>query len=861
MQDFEKLGAFYLGRVHDLPSGQNQPDPLLYDSKDLTTHAVCVGMTGSGKTGLCLSLLEEAAIDGIPAIAIDPKGDLGNLLLTFPELRPEDFRPWIDEREAQRQGMSADEFAAATAEQWRKGLAEWGQTPDRIARFRDSVDTAIYTPGSTAGLPLTVLRSFAAPSAELVADADAFRERISASVSGLLALLGIAADPLRSREHILLSNLLDRAWRQGRSLDPAALIREIQTPPLEKVGILDLESFYPAPQRFELAMSLNNLLASPSFAGWMTGESLDIKRLLYTTEGRPRLSILSIAHLSESERMFFVTILLNEVLSWIRSQPGTSSLRALLYMDEVFGYFPPTANPPSKTPMLTLLKQARAYGLGVVLATQNPVDLDYKGLSNTGTWFLGRLQTERDKARVLEGLEGASTAAGASFDRAKMEATLAGLGKRVFLMNNVHEDQPVVFQTRWALSYLRGPLTRGQIQDLMAARKNALPATGGSANQAGDSVGAASPSANAAAASAVAASPVAAMPAAVNPPLEPSLQPSLQPSGSQADQQASEPPLLPPGVPQRFLACSRPIAAGQRLVYRPALWGQAKLHFVRATYKVDCWQERSLLANENLDSPGDVWEAATQVDPDSLDWDDQPQADGQFSALPSSLASARTYKSLATALKNSLYQGQTLTVYKCGDLKLYSEAGETEGDFRIRLSQQAKEKRDEDVEKLRKKYTGSLATIQDRLRAAKEKVDRERSQFQSKTVQSAISLGTSVLGALFGRKLLSATNVNRAGSAIRTVGRAADERGDIARAEEGVEALQQKLQALETEFKQQVDELEQATRADQLELEPLEVRPRKSDIGVEPIALVWTPWRVDSSGIAEPAWSADVQEK
>ncbi|MEX2187846.1 MAG: DUF87 domain-containing protein [Pirellulales bacterium] len=380
MQDYEKLGAFYLGKSFDADTQRRRDDVLLYDAKDLTTHAVCVGMTGSGKTGLCLTLLEEAAIDGIPAIAIDPKGDIGNLLLTFPELRAEDFRPWVDPAAATRAGMNADDFAKATATQWREGLAAWDQQPERIGRLRDAADVTIYTPGSQSGIPLTALRSFAAPNAELMADGDMLRERITSSASGLLALLGIDADPLRSREHILLANIIDRAWRSGDDVELGALIRQIQSPPFDKVGFLDLESFFPAKDRFELAMSLNNLLASPGFSGWASGESLDVQRLLYTSAGKPRVSIVSIAHLSDAERMFFVTILLNELVAWMRKQSGTSSLRAIMYMDEVFGYLPPTANPPSKTPMLTLLKQARAYGLGLVLATQNPVDLDYKAL-------------------------------------------------------------------------------------------------------------------------------------------------------------------------------------------------------------------------------------------------------------------------------------------------------------------------------------------------------------------------------------------------------------------------------------------------------------------------------------------------
>ncbi len=477
-QDFEKLGLFYLGKTYDLKHRKVTSELLLYESKHLTTHAVCVGMTGSGKTGLGIGLLEEAAIDGIPVIAIDPKGDLGNLLLSFPELRPEDFLPWVDTDEAERRGLTVEQFAARTAEEWKEGLAEWGEDGARIARLRNAVDLAIYTPGSTAGLPLTVLRSFDAPSAVLVGQTEAYRERITSAVSGLLALLGITADPISSREHILLANVLDQAWRAGQDLDMASLIHAVQSPAFQKVGVMDIETFFPAKDRFALVMKLNNLLASPGFAGWLEGDALDVGSLFHTSEGKPRLSVLSIAHLSENERMFFLTILLNEVLAWVRTQPGTSSLRAVLYMDEIFGYFPPTANPPSKVPMLTLLKQARAFGLGVVLATQNPVDLDYKGLSNAGTWFLGRLQTQRDKDRVLEGLEGASTAAGHAFNRRKMDEVLSGLGSRVFMMNNVHDDQPAVFQTRWTLSYLRGPLTREQIQTLMAPRKQATAPPG-----------------------------------------------------------------------------------------------------------------------------------------------------------------------------------------------------------------------------------------------------------------------------------------------------------------------------------------------------------------------------------------------
>ncbi|HVR99986.1 MAG TPA: ATP-binding protein, partial [Thermoanaerobaculia bacterium] len=472
---YEKLGAFYLGRPYDAARGEAAPAPLLYDSRDLLTHAVAVGMTGSGKTGLLIGLLEEAAIDGIPSLVVDPKGDLANLLLTFPALKPADFAPWIDPQAAAAAGLTPEAFAAKEAETWSKGLAKWDQSGERITRLRDAAEFAIYTPGSEAGLQISILASLAAPPPEVVADGDLLRERVGTLVSSLLALLGLESDPIQGREHILLSNIFDAAWREGRNLDLAGLIQQIQKPSVERVGVMDLESFYPAKERFGLAMAFNNLLGSPGFAPWLRGEPLDVDRLLYTAAGKPRVAVFSVAHLADRERMFFVSLLFNQTLGWMRSKPGTTSLRAILCMDEVFGYMPPVAEPPSKRPLLTLLKQARAFGLGLVLATQNPVDLDYKGLANVGTWFLGRLQTERDKQRLIDGLEGA--AAGGKFDRARIERILSGLGNRVFLLHNVHEDEPVLFQTRWTLSYLRGPLTRPEIKRLMDPVKPGAPAS------------------------------------------------------------------------------------------------------------------------------------------------------------------------------------------------------------------------------------------------------------------------------------------------------------------------------------------------------------------------------------------------
>lgn len=802
MSDYEKLGVFYLGREYDVAANQLTDSPVLYDSKDLTTHALCVGMTGSGKTGLCLSLLEEAAIDGIPAICIDPKGDLGNLLLTFPGLKPADFKPWIDPGEATRKGMTVDELAAKTAVNWKEGLAAWDQPPERIAKFRESADVCIYTPGSTVGVPLTILKSLSAPPAVIRDNPEAFRERIGSAVSGLLALLGVDADPLRSREHILLSTLVDRAWKDGQNLELGRLIRDIQQPPFDRVGFLDLESFFPAKDRFAFAMTLNNLLASPGFQAWMTGEPLDIQRLLYTPEGKPRIAILSISHLNDAERMFFVTILLGEMVSWMRAQSGTTALRALFYMDEIFGYFPPSANPPSKQPMLTLLKQARAFGLGCVLATQNPVDLDYKGLSNCGTWLIGRLQTERDKLRVLDGLEGASTSTGHAFDRSAMEKLISSLGNRVFLMNNVHDDHPTVFQSRWALSFLRGPLSREQIQQLMSERKAATP---------GDE--------------------------AV--------------SIWHADSAAGTRPVLPPEVPEVFIERSGSLSPGEKLIYHPALYATARVHFTQTAGGIDEWQSVSLLLPAH---EGDAlnWEAAEELEGE-LTLADGPDAAASFSQPPAELFRAKTYASQGTALKDCLYRTRKLSLFKCTDPKGISLPGEAEGDFRQRLDQGHRDQRELAKAKIQAKYQSKLQTLEDRLRRAQQTAEKQKSQASSQTLTAVISFGTSLLGAFTSRKKLSTTNLSRAATSARAASRVLEERGDVGRAEETVEAVQTQIRKLQDDFEHELDEVVGLDPSKYV-LEETQLTPKKTDMKVERLVLAWVPFKQDRTGKTGPCW-------
>jgi hypothetical protein len=796
MRDYEKLGVFYLGREYDAASKAPSEDLLLYDSRDLTTHAVCVGMTGSGKTGLCLALLEEAGIDGIPAICIDPKGDLGNLLLTFPHLEAAEFLSWVDSGEAQRKGLSVEQYAAQTAENWKNGLAQWGQTPERIGKLRDAVDLAIYTPGSEAGLPLSVVRSFAAPPAELLQDTAALRERISTVVSGLLALLDRDANPINSRDHVLLSTLFEGAWRKGTGLDMASLIAAVQKPPLDKVGAFDLETFYPAKERLQLAMAINNLLASPGFAAWLNGEPLDIQRLLFTAAGKPRIAVISIAHLSDAERMFIVTLLLNEVIAWMRSQSGTSSLRAILYMDEIFGYFPPTANPPSKQPMLTLLKQGRAFGLGCVLATQNPVDLDYKGLGNAGTWMIGRLQTERDKLRVLDGLESAVPGS----DRAALDRMISSLTPRVFLMRNVHDDAPVLFQSRWALSYLRGPLTGVEISKLMAPRRTATAT---------------------------------------------STTPARAPAGEAASR-----PSVPADVPEYFLAAT---AAGDALLYKPMVMGSVKLHFVDAKLALDQWQTTAYLAPLSDSGAEALWGEASSIPDLKSRLSTSPAPSSTFAQLPANALRAQSYAAWGKALSAHLFETARSEVLICDALKATSVPGMSEGDFRAKLALAAREQRDAAVADLKRKYAPKLATVEEQLRRGAERIERERSQLSQQKMQSAFSIGASVLGALLGRRTLSASNVNRAATAARSAARIGRESGDVNRANESLEVIQQRQRDLQQQFDTDAAALETRFDASAVALRTVQVSPRKSDIAVGEIALVWVPWRKGADGFPTPA--------
>ena len=460
----ENLKLFYIGL--------KDKEPFFYKNKDLTTHAAIIGMTGSGKTGLGITLLEEACIDNIPSIIIDPKGDITNLALTFPQMRAEDFLPYVDEAEAANKGQSVEEFATSQAELWRNGIESSFQDLERVKILKDSASFNIYTPKSSSGLGVALLSDFACPN---INDEEIFSNYINSLAASVLSLIGMSSEDMSSKEQLLISTIFETKFKEQKDVSIEELINFIANPPFKKIGVFDVDTFYPSSERLKLAMKINALIASPSFKGWTQGVRLEISKMLFDENGKAKCNIFTISHLNDAERMFFVTLLLNEIIAWMRGTEGTSSLRAILYMDEIFGFFPPNANPPSKTPMLTLLKQARAFGLGCVLSTQNPVDLDYKGLSNIGTWFIGRLQTAQDKARVIDGLSGI---AGSNLDKASLESLISNLAKRNFLLKNINEDGLNVISTRWALSYLKGPLSREQISNLMKDKKENLSSQG-----------------------------------------------------------------------------------------------------------------------------------------------------------------------------------------------------------------------------------------------------------------------------------------------------------------------------------------------------------------------------------------------
>ena len=804
-------GKFYLG------GDAKSKDYLMYDPDDLTTHAVVVGMTGSGKTGLCIDMLEEAALNDIPALMIDPKGDITNVLLHFPELLPDDFQPWIDRDAARREKKSVEQMAKDTAALWSNGLKDWGIEKDRIQALKDAAEFAVYTPGSDAGIPISILASLEAPPIPWKGNEEILREKITSTATAILGLVGMKdIDPVKSREHILLANIFENAWSQGKDLDLGELILQTQNPPFPKLGVFDLDTFFPQKDRFELAMTLNNILAAPSFQTWIEGQPLDIGQLLYGKNKKPRHSVFYIAHLSDDERMFFVTLLYAAIETWMRAQSGSSSLRALVYFDEIFGYMPPVANPPSKMSMLRMFKQARAFGVGQVLATQNPVDVDYKALSNAGTWFIGKLQTDQDKQRLLDGLEGVASG---KMDRKTYDKLISGLGKRVFLMHNVHEKKPEVFSTRWAMNYLAGPLSRTQIPALnkLAGAKATRTAAKKKRSTAGKA---------AAGAAAV-----------------------------KTGAGSSTRPAVPSGVAEYFLPNNHTLsqafkssgksqpdkAKSKGLLYQPVLLAQADVRYLNRKYDLDLDQKHTAIVTE-VDKRGAVrWEDFPGEPIDMHKLDRQPIAKSQFGTLEGALADSKLFKSMESDFVDYIYRESEVTVMGNDTLKVYAAPPTTEGEFRKMMSEAAREQRDEEIKAVEKKYKTKLQAVEKKLNREKRELADDEQELKQRKIEELGTHAENLFGVLTGsrRRVTSSLTKRRMTSKAKA---------DVEESMDVIEELEAELAELAEEIEQAVDEVEEKWADVANDITEIPVTPYKKDILVEAFGVAWMPYHVIEAG-------------
>jgi len=799
-------GSFHLGRAIDPDTGEPGADEVVVGSSDLTTHGVIVGMTGSGKTGLAVVLIEEALRAGIPAFVLDPKGDMTNLALVFPDLEPASFRPWVSEAEAQAAGVSVDEYAARQATMWREGLEASGIGPERLQELKDAADVTVYTPGSTAGVPLNVIGSLGAPSLSWDTEEEALRDEIEATVTSLLALVGIQADPLSSREHVLLSNLIENAWRAGRDLDLGTLIGEIQSPPIRKLGVFEIDQFFPPADRTKLAFTLNSLVASPSFAAWGQGNPLDPQTMLFTADGKPRCAVVYLAHLSEEERQFVVTLVFSKLVSWMRGQEGTPDLRALAYMDEVFGYLPPSASPPPKKPILTIFKQGRAFGLGLVLSTQNPVDLDYKAMSNAGTWLVGRLQTENDKARVLEGLR---SAAGGT-DVAALDKAIGALGKRQFLLVSAKSSTPRLLATRWAMSYLCGPLTKEQVARLKPAEEP------GKLQVATSSV-------------------------------EPAATSAPTPAPTSTELAADESPVAPPvaaSIAVSYLDPAAPWAAGLGAVagssrLRAFLAARVSLRYDDSTAGVDEQQEFEAVYGP-LDGGVDL-DSETQVDYDERDFAAAAPAGAVYVLPTAPVGKDAFFQTSAKEIRQRLVERRPLELQRNRQLKLVSRPGETPEDFAARCDAAAQERADAETAKIRGRLEAKRDRLDRALAQAQRRVEELQTDTRSRQATELFAGAGAVLGAFLGGKRSTRSMAGALSSAASRRGMSVRSAERKETAEAKVDATKDDLAELEQEIAEEVAEIDTRWRGVADEVDTLSIRLEATDVRVVETRLVWVP--------------------
>jgi hypothetical protein len=803
--------GYYLGKLFDLKTNVPTSEQVFLDPSNLTTHAVVTGMTGSGKTGLCIGLLEEAALHGIPAIIIDPKGDLTNLVLHFPSLLPTDFEPWIDPEVARQSGKTVEQSSAETAEKWKKGLADTGYGPEQLKALGDKTDFAIFTPGSSSGVSVNILSSFQSPDLDWESNSEMLRERISSTVTALLGLIGLSdIDPLRSREHILLSNLIETAWVNKQSLTLTDLILQVQNPPMERLGAFPMESFFPEKERFSLAILLNNFLAAPSFQVWQQGQTLDITELLYPKSGKPRHSIFYLAHLSENERMFFVTLLFAAIESWMRSQRGTGNLRALVYFDEIMGYLPPVANPASKTVMMRMLKQARAFGVGLVLATQNPVDVDYKALSNAGTWMIGRLQTDQDKQRLLDGL----TSAGGNTSVATFDKLISGLQKRAFLFHSIYKPAPVIFTTRWALNFLAGPMTRDQIP---AANKLV-----------GVDNGKISPATTAASTDSSVAKPATAV--------------------SKATAATTSRPAVPGRIDEYFVPASKGFSeaasaanlpaglSAKGLVYKAALLLQAEVRYLSRQYNLENAKKIAAVL-ESIGSGLVKWENNTIAAFDLQKLESQPMPNAQFHAVPGWLGDAKKTADTQKDFLEWIYRTGSVKLRSNTTLKIYATPDMTQADFHTRCTEAANEMMAAEIEKVTSTLETKIAALQRKIDAQELDVKAAQNAVNQRNLESLATGGGALLGMLTGKKRSLSSTMSKVRMSTAAKDRKQAEEQDL-------EALNDQMKALLLQKEKTVKDVSEKWSEVAAKTSEISIKPTKSDIFSELYGVGWLPYYV-----------------
>lgn len=762
--------------------------------ESLVTHGVILGMTGSGKTGLAMTLLEELVQAEVPLLLIDPKGDLVNLGLLFPEARADQLLPWIDAAQAQRQGLTSEALAQEWSQQIQRGRLEWGIGASRVAALRDRLQLNIYTPGSRAGKPVNLLGSFQCPPAEVLQDTEARAELVSGTIQSLLSLVGVQADPIRSPEAVVLSQILDQAWDQGQDLTLENLVLRLVDPPFKKVGVFPLESFFPSAQRLEIAMKLNAMLASTSFAPWCEGQALQPASLTQASTGKVPVSLFYLAHLNDSERMFFVSTLLHRVRSWSRGLSGTSSLRCLVYFDEVAGYMPPhPANPPSKQPLLSLMKQSRAVGLGVVLATQNPVDIDYKGLANAGTWWIGRMQTSQDRQRVAEGL----MVAEAGMDSTQLQRQFEQLESRVFLVKSPAQSLPQKIRTRHAMALLRGPVTKAELSRIQPPE-----------------------------------APSSAAPQAPAPPT------------AEASSGFSQPPALPAGFQQAFLDprvvfsaqlqgalenWAEPARKDGKSFWKPALWGELQLRFDEDKGGFVLDESHHYVFFPLGDQLPTEWLRLPLEGQDLLSG-----GEGIFEALPDSFDESSEFKAAQQNMVEDVFRRVTSSQWVHADLKLYGGGGESEADFRARVEAAIQERVDSQVARLQTKLEKDISSLQDRLARHESKLENLRNEAGRRQTESIWNAGTAVLSFFTGRK-------KSLGSVLGSANRTSTAKDRVNHAQTELEQMQQQMEALQAQLEEQVEKIRSTEMAAMDRIEARAVRLERSDIRLQRFGILWIP--------------------